>query len=95
MVPGMEINARSALVWFLIGCPDAMAASLAERAFVQALGATCASPVAAYATVHGDTLRLSGMYADDNDRMEHHAVQGPRDNAEAVGRDLARLFGKG
>lgn len=36
----------------------------AERAFVGALEGGCSSPVAAYATVDGDTVTLTGFYVD-------------------------------
>ncbi len=77
-----------------LNCRDALDASVAERAFVEALGATCSAPVAAYAAVRGGEIRLSGMYADADDQMETRSLAGDRDNARALGYELARLFTK-
>lgn len=68
---------------------DALDASAAERSFVEALGATCASPVAALAEIAGDELRLSGLYVDANGGQRRGARTGPRSHARAVGRELA------
>lgn len=75
--------------------PETWDASVAERAFVAALGASCASPVAAYAVVSGDTLMLSGLYVDDGGRIRRGSVTGFRRDAERVGRDLAQSMRAG
>lgn len=72
-----------------INDPDAFAASLAERSFIEALGATCISPVAAFAEIEGDALRLSGMHADFEGALRKGSKSGPRDCARAIGRELA------
>ena len=41
--------------------PEGTACALAERAFVRELDGGCSSPVAAFATVSGDTMTLTGM----------------------------------
>lgn len=69
---------------------EAHDAAAAERAFVEALGATCASPVAAFASVVGDGLRLSGLYAFDDGTVRKGEKSGSRTDAEAIGRALAR-----
>ncbi len=63
---------------------------LAERAFVRALDGGCSSPVAAYATVEGETLHLTGMDVDEEDRPIIGRIEGPRTEGEALGRTLAR-----
>lgn len=72
-----------------VHCPDAWDASVAERAFVMALGASCASPVAAYAEVSGETLSLRGLSVDERGRVRRGATAGGRRDAERLGRELA------
>ena len=64
--------------------------ALAERAFVRALGGGCTSPVAAYATVTGETIHLTGMDVDEHDRPIIRQIEGPRTEGEALGRALAQ-----
>ena len=65
---------------------DATDCIRAERAFVKELDGGCSSPVAAYATVDGDTMTLTGMDAAGN-RL---SCTGPRSEAEKMGTELAR-----
>lgn len=68
--------------------------ALAERAFVRALGGGCTSPVAAYATVDGDTLTLTGLYvSSDETVVKKETRTGPKAQAEALGAALAREMG--
>ena len=69
--------------------PDAECCLKAERSYVRTLDGGCSSPVAAYATVEGDTLTLKGMYVTADLRVFFEPVSGPRAQAEAMGRDLA------
>lgn len=69
---------------------DGTDCALAERAFVRALDGGCSSPVAAFATVEGDTLTLGGMDVDGGGNPIYVQQSGPRDRAEALGRELAR-----
>lgn len=62
---------------------------LAERAFVRTLDGGCSSPVAAFATVDGDTLTLKGMYVAGNEACCFETVCGPRQEGEALGIALA------
>ena len=69
---------------------DARDCALAERAFVRTLGGGCFAPVAAYAEIQGDNMRLSGLYVtEDESRSARGAVTGRRSEAEALGRTLA------
>lgn len=61
----------------------------AESAFIQALEATCTSPVGAYATVCGDRLVLRAMVADGKLRARFGRIEGARDEARALGSALA------
>ena len=68
--------------------------ALAERAFVRALGGGCTSPVAAYATVEGDTLTLTGLYVSpDETVVKKETRTGSKAQAEALGAGLAREMG--
>lgn len=68
---------------------DGADCAMAERAFVRRLDGGCSSPVAAYATVEGDTLTLRGMDVDGAEQMVFGEVTGPRARAEALGVELA------
>lgn len=63
---------------------------LAERAFVRTLDGGCSSPVAAFATVDGDTLTLKGMYVTADETLYFETVSGPRNEGEKLGATLAR-----
>ena len=62
----------------------------AERAFVSALDGGCSSPVAAYATVDGETLTLKGMYVTEKEEIYFETVSGSRNDAVALGTALAQ-----
>ncbi len=62
----------------------------AERAFVSALDGGCSSPVAAYATVDGETLTLKGMYVTEKEEIYFETVSGSRNDAAALGTALAQ-----
>lgn len=73
---------------------DGADCAAAERAFVRRLDGGCSSPVAAYATVAGDTLTLKGMDVGARNTLLFDEISGPRDQAEALGTTLAdRLRG--
>lgn len=69
----------------------------AERAFLRVLGGDCATPIAAYGQLDGDTLRLTGLVATtDGATVLRGTVSGPSDGAEELGRALAaRLKAQG
>lgn len=69
--------------------------SQAERAFITALNSGCSSPVAAYAYLEGDTLVLSGLYADEEKMVPVRGVHsGPLADAEKIGIELAHRLAK-
>ena len=74
---------------------DAHDASMAERAFVEALGAGCTSPVAAFAEVRGGEMLLSGLYADEAGHVHRGKKAGSRAGAAALGRELAEALRRG
>lgn len=67
----------------------------AERAFVRRLDGGCSSPVAAYATVEGDTLTLRGMDISREGRPVYGSLSGPRELGENLGWKLAESIGEG
>ena len=69
---------------------DGTACALAERAFVRALDGGCSSPVAAYATVDGEALTLTGLYVDSHGEARRQTISGPREQGERLGAALAQ-----
>lgn len=61
----------------------------AERAFVGALEGGCSSPVAAYATVDGDTVTLTGFYVDGEGESYIAHSSAPCADAREMGVELA------
>lgn len=70
---------------------------LAERAFSRRLFGGCQLPIAAYAEVSGDELRLSGLVASvDGKTVIADHIDAATDRAEAAGTELAeRLLQRG
>ena len=68
----------------------------AERAFVRKLNGGCSSPVAAHATVDGETLILTGFYVSPDETIQRKgSIRGGVPDAETLGRTLARLLKEG
>ncbi len=64
--------------------------SLAERAFIKALGGGCFSPCAAYATLVGTDINLQGLYVPtDTEQMYTGSICGDAKDAESLGIRLA------
>jgi hydroxymethylbilane synthase len=62
----------------------------AERAFLVAVGGSCVSPLAAYATIAGDRLTLHALIArPDGTRVIRGASDGAPADGARVGRELA------
>ncbi|MCL2402099.1 MAG: hydroxymethylbilane synthase [Oscillospiraceae bacterium] len=70
-------------------CADAWDASCAERRFVTELDGGCASPIAAFAEIDGEHLKLTGLYVDDFGTVRTGSIVYARDKAEMAGRKLA------
>jgi hydroxymethylbilane synthase len=77
--------------------PDTRTATLAERAFLEAMGGTCTTPLAAYARRVERGLRLDAFVATaDGTRALRDAEVGSADEPEVLGRRLAeRLLAAG
>ena len=64
--------------------------ALAERAVSRALGGSCQVPLAAYATLDGEQLNLSGLVAEPDGSTVYRAqISGPAHQAEDLGLSLA------
>lgn len=75
---------------------DARDCACAERSFIRTLDGGCASPVAAYAEVSGDTIKLRGMYVNKAQTVIRFGdCTGKREDAEALGRNLAERLRRG
>lgn len=75
---------------------DARDCALAERSFIRTLDGGCTSPVAAYAEVTGDALKLRGMYVNAEQTVVRFGdCAGTRAQAEQLGRDLAERLRRG
>jgi len=73
------------------------ACAAAERAFLARLGASCVTPVAAHASMDGDTLTMHAIVVSEDGRriLRERGSAAPVD-AEALGRTLADgLLGQG
>ena len=76
---------------------DTHTAVRAERAMLRRLGGGCEVPIAAFASVEGDTIRLRGLIAStDGATLVRGERQGASDQPETVGQALAEdLLGRG
>ena len=74
---------------------EAADCALAERAFVRRLDGGCSSPVAAFATVEGESLTLRGMDVTAAGEPIFDTITGPRDQGEALGIALADRIREG
>ena len=65
----------------------------AERKLSKIFGGSCQIPLAAYATIDGDTMRLRAMVATpDGARMASAEASGPADRPEELGEQAAALL---
>lgn len=75
---------------------DARDCACAERSFIRTLDGGCTSPVAAYAQVTGDMLKLRGMYVNAEQTVVRFGdCTGTRAQAEQLGHDLAERLRRG
>ena len=64
--------------------------ALAERSFVRTLDGGCSSPIAAFAQVAGEKLRLKGLYyIPEKEGYITGEIEGTPEEGEALGRKLA------
>lgn len=71
--------------------PESAAAAAAERSFVRYLNGGCSSPVAAHGVVHGDRIRLMGLYYEESTgKYATGSLEGGTAEAAALGIRLAQ-----
>jgi hydroxymethylbilane synthase len=91
---GIECRADDAMTRGLLGKIDHADTSRAvrcERALLAALEATCHSPVAALATIDGDTVTLRAeLFSEDG--TDHVAADASGPDGEVLARDLAHAL---
>jgi len=69
---------------------DTKHAADAERAFLLALGGGCNLPIAAYATVDGETITIDGVFAtEDGSHFSKSSIKGSLDDKRSLARTLA------
>jgi hydroxymethylbilane synthase len=72
---------------------DSWAAITAERAFLKKLGGGCQVPIAAFARISGSVLRIEGLVGTiDGRRLIRHHMEGPIDEVESLGTQLAEVL---
>ena len=62
--------------------------SKAERAFVRKFDGGCSSPIAAFAELKNNKIKITGFYADDS-IFEIKSILGNIDDGEELGIELA------
>ena len=73
--------------------PESALAVKSERAFLKRLEGGCQVPIAAYGRNSGSTLQIDGMVGSvDGKRIIRHQVEGPAENAESLGVELAEIL---
>ncbi|NWF94246.1 MAG: hydroxymethylbilane synthase [Syntrophaceae bacterium] len=73
--------------------PSSAMAIAAERAFLKRLGGGCQVPIAAFGQIRGTTLQIDAMVATtDGKRLIRDQIEGPTENAEELGTDLAEIL---
>lgn len=71
---------------------DSWKTSLCERSFIRTLEGGCTSPMAAYAEVDGDRIRLTGLDIDRDGHPFRRSIEGSaktREDCVALGKTLA------
>ena len=89
----LAVQSRSDFDLSLLSCvddADSRDCALSERAFVHTLDGGCSSPVAAYATVTGETITIDGIYVDNENQLYRGTISGSRREGPALAAELAR-----
>lgn len=89
-VEGRAEDAAAAAAAASLDDPAAHACLRAERAFLAAVGGGCLAPVGALCAPAGDGLRMIAFVGSEDGRhAERAAREGPADDPERLGRELA------
>jgi hydroxymethylbilane synthase len=82
-------DAAAGALWAKVNDAATAIAVEAERAFARVFGGGCHLPIAAYAVVEGDAVRIEGLVASpDGTRLLRDRAGGPCREAQAIGRRL-------
>lgn len=97
---GIELRADDAAVLELVAPLDHAPSHtrlVAERAFNARLGGSCSTPLAAFAELDGERLRVRGVVGmPDGSRVIRDEISGAATQAQALGTELAeRLLARG
>jgi len=77
-------------LWQTVHSPQSARQIAAERAFMLKLGGDCTTPLAAYALVEKDKIKVYGMLAtNDGKKMAKDEVEGEKEKAAQWGEELA------
>lgn len=68
---------------------EARLVALAERSYVRTLDGGCSSPVAAYATIDGEEITITGFYVDEEEQQFKQTIKGKKTDGEHLGKELA------
>ena len=91
----LAIESRSDDTWIqallqAVNHEPTSSAITAERAFLRHLGGGCSVPVAAYAHIYGNELKMSGLICNENgDQRFWKEITGPATDPTALGVRLA------
>lgn len=74
---------------YAIDCTNTRITVTAERSFLRTLDGNCRTPIAAYATIEGDVLSLTGqILSEDGQKIAFAKGETTIDNAEKIGHSL-------
>ena len=76
-------------------CLESETCILAERAFAGYLDGGCSSPVAAYATLEGETITIRGLYVDKKNTPIEGIISGPAQEGVILAEQLAKQLKEG
>ena len=86
----LETNEALRAILANLNHPTAAITTLAERTIAKVLQANCQSPVAAHATISGNTITLTALVAmPDGSRSIRDSISGAAKDAESLGEELA------
>ena len=86
----LQNNAELRTILRQLDDPETVLTTHAERAIARVLQANCQSPVAAFATINGDSMLLTALVAHpDGSQSMRETIEGRADDAEQLGETLA------
>lgn len=92
---GIEVRKGADIDFLLESIHDeeSFSALTAERAYMIKLEGGCSTPIAAYATIEGENMRVNGMLAlADKSKLVRASIEGKRSEARILGEKLADII---